>query len=88
MVRSWRRWRWFARSHRRLRSPPRLLGLGAREDRLPQPAISATSTPLHRQHYQVTPFKFHFQLGAPPGLHHSQAVWVRPCGVYPFCSCF
>ena len=24
--------------------------------------------------------------GAPLGLHHSQATWVRPCGMYPFTS--
>ena len=64
--------------------PPEAPGPGAREDRLPQPTESATPTPLRRQRYQVTFFKFHFQLGAPSGLHHSQAAWVRPCGVYPF----
>ena len=64
--------------------PPEASGPGAHEDRPPQPAKSTTSTPLHRQHYQVTSFKFHFQLGVPPGLHHSQAAWVRPCGMYPF----
>ena len=42
------------------------LGLGAREDRLPQPTESATPTLLRPQHHQVTSFKFHFQLGAPP----------------------
>ena len=72
-------------SHQRLRSLPRPLGLGAREDRLPQPTESATPTLLRPQHHQVTSFKFHFQLGAPPpGLHYSQAAWVRPCGMYPF----
>ena len=62
----WRRWRWSARSHQCLRSLPRPLGLGAREDRLPQPTESATPTVLRPQHHQVTSFKFHFQLGAPP----------------------
>ena len=80
----WQRWRWFARSHQRLRTLPRLLGLGAREDRLPQRTLSATSASLHLQHHQVTSFEFHFQLGAPPGLLHSEAAWVRPCGMYPF----
>ena len=73
-----------ARSHQHLRSLPRTLGLGAREDRLPQPTESATPTLLHPQHHQVTSFKFHFQLGAPPRLHYSQATWVHPCGMYPF----
>ena len=62
----WRRWRWPARSHPRLRSLLRPLGLGAREDRLPQPTESATPTPFRPQRHQVTSFKFHFQLGAPP----------------------
>jgi len=73
----WRRWRWPARSRQRLRSLLRPLGLGAREDRLPQPTESATPTPLRPQQHQVTSFKFCFQLGAPSGLHHSQAAWVR-----------
>ena len=80
----WQRWRWPARSRQRLRSLPRPLGLGAREDRLPQPTESATPTFLRPQHHQVTSFKFHFQLGAPSGPHYSQAAWVRPCGMYPF----
>ena len=72
-------------SRQRLRSLPRLLGLAAREDRLPQRTPSATSASLQLQHHQVTSFEFHFQLGAPPlGLHYSQAAWVRPCGMYPF----
>ena len=58
--------------------------LGAREDRLPQPTESATPTLLRPQHHQVTSFEFYFQLGAPPGLHYSQAAWVRPCSVYHF----
>ena len=73
-----------ARSHQCLRSLPRPLGLGAREDRLPQPTESAAPTPLRPRHPQVTSYKFHFQLGAPSGLHYSQAAWVRPCGVYLF----
>ena len=64
--------------------PPEAPGLGAREDRLPQPTESATPTLLRPQHHQVTSFEFYFQLGAPLGLHYSQAAWVRPCGVYPF----
>src|SRR4051812_45925675 len=59
-------------------------GLGAHEDRLLQPTESAAPTLTRPQHHQVTSFKFHFQLGAPPGLHYSQAAWVRPCGMYPF----
>ena len=43
----WQRWRWPARSRQRLRSLPRPLGLGARKDRLPQHAPSATSASLH-----------------------------------------
>ena len=67
--------------------PPEAPGLGAREDRLPQPTEPATPTPLRPQHHQVTSFEFYFQLGAPPGLHYSQAAWVRPRGVYPFIPC-
>ena len=40
--------------------PPEALGLGAREDRLPQPTESATQTLIRPQHHQVTSFKFHF----------------------------
>ena len=43
---------------------------------------SAAPTLLHLQN-QVTSSKL-VKLGAPLGLHYSQAVWVRPCGVYPF----
>ena len=46
--------------------PPEAPGPGAHEDRLPQPTESATPTPLRPQRHQVTSFKFHFQLGAPP----------------------
>ena len=52
----WQRWRWPARSRQRLRSLPRTLGLGVREDRLPQPTEPATSTLLRPQHHRVTPF--------------------------------
>ena len=65
------------RSRQHLRSLPRPLGLGAHEDRLPQPTESATPTLLRPQHHQVTSFKFHFQLGAPP------RAALFPCRVGP-----
>src|SRR3954469_17748518 len=55
------------------------LGLGAREDRLPQPTESAALTPLRPRQLQLTSFKIHFQLGAP-----SQGCIIpRPRGSVP-----
>src|SRR3954471_12949692 len=59
--------------------PPEAPGLGAREDRLPQPTESAAPTPLRRRHLQVTSFKFHSQLGAPS----QGCVTPRPRGFVP-----
>ena len=63
---SWRKWRQSSGNLPSLQSLSRPLGLGAREDWLTQPTESATPTPLRPQRHQVTSFRFHFQLGAPP----------------------
>ena len=73
------------RSLQRLRSLPRPLGLGAREDRLPQPTELATPTLLRPQHHQVTSFEFYFQLGAPPqGYIIPRARGSVPAACIPF----
>ena len=83
-MRPWHRWSRPSKTYPCPRSLPRPLGLGAREDRPLQPTEPATSMLLRPQHHQVISFESYFQLGAPPGLHYSQAASVCPCGMYPF----
>ena len=84
-MQSWRRWRWSSRNRLDPQSLPRRRAPVAREKRPLRRVPSAAPTSLHQQN-QVTFSKF-IQLGAPLGLHHSQATWVRPYGMYPFCLC-
>src|SRR3954470_21785700 len=63
--------------------PPEAPGPGAHEDRLLQPTESAAPTLVRPQHRQVTSLSFVSSWERPPGLHYSQAAWVRPCGMYP-----
>ena len=82
ITRSWQRWRRSSRNRLSPQSLPRLRAMVAHEEQPLCRIPSAAPTLLHQQN-QVTFSKF-IQLGAPPGLHHSQAMWVRPCGMYPF----
>ena len=82
---SWRKWRQSSRNRLGPQSLPRLRAPVAREE-LPLRGTPSAAPSLLRRQNQVTFSKF-VQLGAPLGLHYSQAAWVRPCGMYPFCLC-